>query len=579
MPANSTSCLRYAVGERPPHLLAAALGFQVVVLILAGIVLIPIIVLKAAGGSQAVMTWAIFASLLVCGITTILQARPVGPVGAGYILFMGTSGAFIAVSTSAVKAGGLPLLATLVVASSLIQFLFSARLSLLRRIITPTVGGTVIMLIAVNIFPICFRMLDSLPDGANPRSAAGPITAAVTFLTIVVVSLLASGQLRLWGPLMGVIAGCTVAASFGLIDPARALGAPWFGLPSSGWPGLDLSFDARLWALLPAFLIVTIVGAIETFGDGIAIQRVSTREREPVNFKAVQGAVNADGVGNLLSGLFGTLPNTTYATSISVVQLTGVAATRVAVYGGLITMAVAFLPKVSALLQSIPDVVVGAYILVLLVLLFAQGLRLATADGLSYENGLVVCLSFWLGMAFQNRLIFPDQMSAWAHDLLDNGMTAGSLLAVLLTLVLAVKNRTRDRILLEPSPAAIPELQAFLTGLAKRMRWDRSAIDRLQLVGEEALLFLLRKEEEIQRDEVLPIPVSAREVDGVLELELISGPDAENIETLVGELREGGRVSAEDAGLRILGHLAAELRHEQFHDRNYLLVKVDSRPL
>ena len=60
---------------------------------------------------------------------------------------MGTSGAFIGVSAAAVAAGGLPLLATLVAVSSLVQFFFSARLSFFRRLITPTVGGTVIMLI------------------------------------------------------------------------------------------------------------------------------------------------------------------------------------------------------------------------------------------------------------------------------------------------------------------------------------------------------------------------------------------------------------------------------------------------
>ncbi len=577
-PGGSPS-LRYEVNDRPPQLLAAALGFQVVVLILAGIVLVPIIVLKAAGGSEEVMSWAIFAALLVSGLTTILQARPLGPIGAGYSLFMGTSAAFIAVSTMAVQKGGLPLLATLVVLSSIIQFAFSARLSLLRRIITPTVGGTVIMLIAVAIFPICFRMITTLPAHVEPTSLAGPFTAGATFVVILAVSLLTSGQARLWGALCGVVAGCTVGSFFGLLDLAAVREASWLGLPRAAWPGLDLSFDARLLALLPAFIIVTIVGAIETFGDGIAIQRVSARSQQPVDFKAVQGAINADGVGNLLSGLLGTLPNTTYATSISVVQLTGVAATRVAVYGGALMMAIAFLPKVSALLQSIPDVVVGSYLLVLLVLLFAQGLRLATSEGLSYEDGFVVCLAFWLGMAFQNQLVFPDHLPEWAHTLLDNGMTSGTLVAVPLTSVLAIKNRTRDRITLEPSTAAIPELHNFLAHLAAKLGWDKGATDRLQLAGEEALLFLLGKEEEASRATPSPVPVSAREVDGLLELEFLSGPGAENIESLVRELGERDRVSAEDAGLRILSHLATELRHEQFHDRTYLLVKLDSRPL
>ena len=147
-PAGS-STIRFAVDEVPPHLLAAGLGLQVVMLIIASIALTPIVVLRAAGVDIERASWAIFAALLVSGLTTMLQARPLGRFGAGYVLFMGTSGAFIAVGISAVIDGGLPLLMTLVVVSSLFQWYFANRLSTLRRIVTPTVGGTVIMLIAV----------------------------------------------------------------------------------------------------------------------------------------------------------------------------------------------------------------------------------------------------------------------------------------------------------------------------------------------------------------------------------------------------------------------------------------------
>ena len=139
---NSGAPLRYAVDESPPHLLAAGLGLQVVVLVIAGIVITPTVVLRAAGDPGGFLPWAVFAGLLVSGITTMIQARPLGNFGAGYVLFMGTSGAFIAISIDAVKTGGMALLATVVVASSLIQFLFSYRLSTLRKVVTPTVGGT-----------------------------------------------------------------------------------------------------------------------------------------------------------------------------------------------------------------------------------------------------------------------------------------------------------------------------------------------------------------------------------------------------------------------------------------------------
>jgi NCS2 family nucleobase:cation symporter-2/xanthine permease XanP len=571
--------IRYAVDEHPPHLLAAGLGFQVVILILAGIVLTPIIVLRSAGTGGEYTGWVVFAALCVCGITTIIQARPIGPVGAGYVLYMGTSGAFLAVSVTAVRLGGVSLLATLVAVAALFQFLFASRLALLRKIITPAVGGTVIMLIAVTVFPIIFKMLSDVPEGVDPASAAAPVTVIVTFAASVAVTLFASGQARLWGPLIGVVLGCIVASTFGMFDLTGFREASWVGLPDSIFPGPDLSFDARLWGLLPAFLIVTLVGAIETFGDGIAIQRVSNRERKPVDFKTVQGAVYADGLGNLISGLAGTMPNTTYSTSVAVADLTGVASRRVGIYGGAFMIALAFLPKVSALLQAIPNAVIAAYVTILLVLLFIHGLRLCFEGGLSYENGFVVGTAFWLGVGFQNQVIFPDHLPEWAHTLLDNGMTSGGLAAVVLTSILAIKNRSRGRVSVPASTAGIPELHGFLEEVATRAGWDRPAMDRLLLAGEEAALFLIDRQEDAGRRKKDPIRVSARLSGASIEVEMVSGPGAENIETLVDELKADAAPSVEEAGLRILRHLVQEVRHLQFHQGDVLQLTVESKPL
>ena len=77
------------------------------------------------------------------------------------------------------------------------------------------------------------------------------------------------------------------------------------------------------WALLPGFIIVTLVGAMDTLGDAIAIQRASWRKPRAIDFRSIQGAINADGLGNLLSGIGGTVPNTTYGASIAIAELTG----------------------------------------------------------------------------------------------------------------------------------------------------------------------------------------------------------------------------------------------------------------
>jgi NCS2 family nucleobase:cation symporter-2/xanthine permease XanP len=387
------STVRYEVNDRTPHPLSLALGAQTVALILAGIVLTPVIVLRA-GGAELFAPWAIFVALIVSGAMTMLQARPVWRFGAGYILFMGTSGAFISVGVTALLDGGIALLMTLIVASSLIQFPLAANLGLLRRIITPTVGGTAIMLIAVTVMPIAFGLMSNPPAGGDAIGPGAAASAVGTLVAIIGVSIFGGRRGRLWSPLIGLVVGSAVGAAYGLVDSSGIAAAAWIGLPAFAWPGFDLTFGASFWQLLPAFAIVTLVGAIETFGDGIAIQRVSWRKARAVDFRAVQGAVYADGLGNLLSGLGGTLPNTTYSTSVSVVDMTGVAARRIGLYGGLLLLLLAFSPKVAAVLLAVPNAVVGAYIVVLLVLLFMHGVKLATEDGITYENILIVGLGF-----------------------------------------------------------------------------------------------------------------------------------------------------------------------------------------
>lgn len=569
----SDSRLRYAVDETPSEGLTLGLSLQVVTLVLTGIILIPIIVLNAADYPEG-LEWAVFAALVVSGFATILQARPAGPIGAGYPLYMGTSGAFIGVSAAAVAVGGLSLLGTLVVASSLVQFFFSARLSFFRRLITPTVGGTVIMLLAVNVFPITTDMLGEVPPGVDPASLGGPLVALAAFVTIIVVSLYARGGARLWAPLFGIVVGTAVAVPTGMLDWGPVLDAAWFGLPRSGWPGLDLSFDGRFFGLLVPFVIVTVIGAIETYGDAIAIQRVSHRTAVPVDFKVVQRALNADGVGNLLSGLAGTVPNTTYSSSISIADLTGVAARRVALWGGIIIVLTAFMPKLPALLQVVPAPVAGAYIFIFVVLLFRQGVRLVTTGGFGYERGLIVCVSFWVGLGFQYGAIFPDHLPEWSRGILDNGMAAGGIVAMVLTLLVSLK-QSAQRDVLEPSVRSLAKLRAALDRAAERAGWDEVAVNRLQLAGEEAFLYLLERQEESKPQ---PVRVAVQPVDDVLQIELIAGPDDVNLEDRLGKLDEDHEI-VRDVGPRILRHVAKEVKHEQFYDLDVLTVTVDTRPL
>ena len=317
--------------------------------------------------------------------------------------------AFIAVSITAIAEGGPAMLATLIVCSAICQYALAARLSFFRRVLTPAVAGTVIMLIPVSVAPIIFDMLEQVPEGSSTYAA--PVSALVTMVVIGAIALTMKGVLRLWAPVIGVIVGSVTSLFYGIYDVQEIASAAWFGIPSGGWPGLDLSFGPVFWSLLPAFIFVTLIGAIETIGDSVAIQRVSWRKPRAIDYRAVQGAVAADGTGNLLSGLIGTLPNTTYSSSISVTELTGVANRNIGIAIGVIFIVLAFFPKALAVILAIPGPVACAYVMILLAMLFVVGMRIVVGDGLDYRKSLVVGVSFWIGVGCQNGVIFPRDLA------------------------------------------------------------------------------------------------------------------------------------------------------------------------
>ena len=573
---NKNTGVRYQPDEKPPLALSSGLGIQLAVLCISGVVLTPAIVVQAAGGAESYLTWAVFGAVLVSGISTVVQAYRIGYIGAGYVLAMGTSGAFIAVCVTAIAEGGPAMLATLVIISSLFQFMLAWRLSMFRRILTPAVSGTVIMLIPVTVMPIVFSMLTQVPSNAPERSAA--VSATVTALVICAIALKAKGILRLWAPVIGILIGTAVASFYGLYDFQKISDASWIGIPDGQWPGFDLSFGPVFWGLLPAFIFVTLVGAIETVGDGVAIQRVSWRTPRAIDFRAVQGAVGADGLGNFLSGLMGTVPNTTYSTSISVTAMTGVGARRVGIALGITFVLVAFFPKALAVVLAIPGPVAAAYITVLLALLFVVGMRVVIQDGTDYRKALVVGMAFWVGVGFQNGLIFPELVHGFAGGILENGMTAGGLTAILLTGFVELTASRRRRLNVPFGLSKLPEIRNFLSESAKKYRWDSAVEARLVAVAEEALLTLLNRDEQSQDEAAkrhLLLTIQKEGSDAVMEV--VVAPGDTNLEDRMAHLGEhADEVSVEkEISLRILRHYASSVHHQQYHDTDIITITVD----
>ena len=384
--------------------MALLVGFQGSALVLAPTILNVAIAIRSAGLGETHLNWSVFAAMLICASITLLQAFQYWRFGARHIVLTWPAAMFIAIMVASITEAGPSTFASLMVVCSVIQVALAWWLPTLRRIFTPVVTGTVTMLIAVSVLPIAFDAVRDLP--AEAPNYAGALIASVTLLVSVLLTLRATGHWRLVAPFISILAGSALAAMFGVLDLDRIANAGWFGIPAVPDSGFEFALGREFWALLPSFAILTLVLGIKTISDSVVIQQGSRRQARAIDFRQVQGMVSINGIGMFLSGIAGTLPtmaNSSY--SISLINLTGVAARRVGIGVAVVTATLAFFSKFTAILLTIPGPVLGAYLMLAMGILFVSGCQTIFREGIDPQRVLVVALASSLGLGLHGHPI------------------------------------------------------------------------------------------------------------------------------------------------------------------------------
>ena len=571
---------RYEAHENPPLFASLGYGLQFSLIASATLLVTPVIVAKASGRDDSYLVWMVFASLLVCGVSTLIQVRRLGPVGAGAVLPMFTAAFSIPFCITAVVDGGPATLMTLVLVSAAVQIVVSRWLFILRRFVTPIVGGTVMMILSITLASVVFGLLDEASE-IEPKAA--PLTALATLAIVAALALRGSELLRLWAPLIGIVGGCIVAAMLGIYDMSSVREAPWVGLPNE-WPGLALDFSIPFWTLLPSFLFLGVIISIQANGADIAMQRVSWRDDRAVDFRQVQGALAGTGATNLMAGIAGAVPNIINPGTASFTQITGVASRRVGYCIGGILIVLAFLPKASGLLSSIPGPVMTGYLILITGTLFVDGARTVIQTEENREKVVVAGICFWIGAAFQFGLFNLPNLGAVWEALFKSGVTTGGFAAIVMILYLELTNPRRMRFKSRLHIDALPELNEFIARFATRRGWDTDMKDRLSAVAEETLLTLapldlglsLDSEGNDDSGEERRLIVVASSDGPVADLEFIGGGDEENIEDRVRQLQQYDEETPpeQELSLRLLRSYASSVRHQQYHDTDIITVRV-----
>ncbi len=570
--------IRYEPDDSCPPVAMLNVALQGAVIALTNVVSLVTIFAVTADGGEGYLAWAVFSGLVIAGATTALQAARIGRIGSGYILLMGPAAPFMGICVLAVNEAGLPVMASLIVAASLVQFAMAFWLAQLRRIITPVVSGVAFMVVAAAAMPICVSRLDDVPAGLSPL--AGPMVGAVTLFGAAALMLRASGLIRLLAIPITLLAGCAAAVVLGAYDVQRALEAPWFDLPEfAAWPGPGPIANRDFLALLPVFLVVSAVVAVKAGSEGASIQQASWRRPRAIDFRGVQGTLNAGGIGLLLSGIAGTLPALIYLpSSVALINFTGVAARRTGFIIGAILFGLALLPKFVAILLTIPRPVTGAILMVVMGLLFVEGVRTVIQDGLNQQKAVIVGLALSIGIGLQAQDILTNALGSPWDAAFGNGIVVSVVAAVLLSMIMGMTFSRSRRMETELDIAALPDVDDFLRDVGSRARWNEESLDRLRAAGEETLSSMLQLRDDYEGDKPPRLVIIARPQSGTMEMEFLAVSPEENIEDRLAYMSE--QAAEPDVGeisFRLLRHFASSVRHRKYHGIDIVTVRVDAQ--
>jgi xanthine permease XanP len=483
--------LLYSVDENPSFIVSLIQGFQHILLCFSGIVMVPIILGRTTNLSSSEVEYLMFAVLIISALTTLIQVFRIGKIGSGYLLFMGTSSSFIVCSIAAVNLQGLSLLSILCIFSAPFAFLFAYYLRFLRKLINPAVGGIIILLVSITLLPLAMNLWRGLPESPLYDSPQNFFVGAITIIIMLSLALFGNAKIRIWSPIIGIIAGYITAAFAGILEFNFFNSAPLWGIPKMYIPSFKIQFQPEIIPIFIAFIIATFLGAIETVGDSVAVQKISERFLKNINYERIQGSLYSDAIGNLLSGLVGTPPNTTYSGNISAIELTGVASKKIGFFGAGIMIIIAFFPKITGFILDIPGPVMGAALLVFIAILFLTGLNVIASYGLNYQTGLIVSLSLFAGIIAEFNLFFESLIPATFSSYFSNAIAVGGLTAIILTIIITFMPKKNISFALELKSDNLINLFEIINNNVNELNLTNKELYNLQLVSEELYMYIL----------------------------------------------------------------------------------------
>lgn len=426
----------------PPLVKAVPLGIQHVLAMFVSNVTPAIIVCGAAGfgfGSNSPdfpqMIYMIQMSMFFAGIATLIQTIGIGPVGARLPIVQGTSFAFIPIMIPLVAGKGVDAIAVLmggIVAGGLFHAVLGLFIGKLRFALPPLVTGLVVTMIGLALVQVGIQYAaGGVPAMDQPEygSLLNWMMAGIVILVTLGLKFFTKGMLSVSAVLIGLLVGYAVAFLMGEVSFGNVATAAPFALPNPLHFGLEFTVAAVI-----GFCLMSFVSAVETVGDVSGITKGGAG-REATDTE-IQGATYADGVGTAVSGLFGALPNTSFSQNVGLIAMTGVMSRGVVTIGALFLILCGLVPKVGAVISSVPIEVLGGGVIVMFGMVVAAGISMLSDVNWNRRNMVIFAIALSLGLGLQLEPNALQYLPQTLQVLATSGILPAALIAIVLNLVL-----------------------------------------------------------------------------------------------------------------------------------------------